>query len=150
LALWVYRHVPPFRALADVAYRFVAIHRPFADRMTSLLWGDHVVPPGERFTTWLLARMFGIVALAVFASLEVQMVGLVGRNGILPAADLLARAHERYGALGAYQLPTLFWIHPADVTLHLMCGAGMAASLALTLGLIPGASALAIAALYLS
>jgi predicted DCC family thiol-disulfide oxidoreductase YuxK len=73
--LWLYRHVPPFRALSEAAYRFVARRRPLATRMTDALWGDHVVPPGERLTVWLLARVFGLIALAAFLSLWVQIVG---------------------------------------------------------------------------
>src|SRR5678816_1969880 len=93
----LYRHVPPFAAASEAVYRLVARHRPFFTRLTDVLWGAHVVPPGDRVTTALFLRGFGIVALPAFLSLGSQITGLVGERGILPAAEFLPAVRARFG-----------------------------------------------------
>src|SRR5262245_35427305 len=59
--LMLYRELALFRPLTEAAYRAVAGHRAAADRMTLLLWGQHVVPPGETRTVSLFLRAMGVV-----------------------------------------------------------------------------------------
>ena len=147
---WLYEHVPPFAAASEAAYRLVANHRPFFLKLTKLVWGEHLVPPGERTTIALFLRGFGLVSFAAFASLAVQVVGLVGRDGVLPAAEFLAAVRERYGAGVVWALPTLAWLNAGDAMLQALAWGGAAASLLLAFGLLPGPSLLAILAGYLS
>src|SRR6185295_5300704 len=61
----------------------------------------------------------GLVYACAFASLSVQIVGLVGEHGILPIADLLARTRdfaEKTGMLpqAHHALPTLSWLDAGD------------------------------------
>jgi len=85
----------PLRAAAGVGarergrVRLIAGHRDMALRVTRLLWGEHVAPPGERAPAWLFLRLLAVAYATAFASLAVQIVGLAGRDGILPITDLL-------------------------------------------------------------
>ena len=146
----LYERVPPFAAASEWAYRIVAKHRPFFTRLTTLVWGEHVVPPGERTTVAIFLRGFGLVAFAAFTSLAVQVVGLFGRDGVLPAAQFLAAVRERYGPGVAWALPTLAWLNASDSMLLALAWGGAAASLSLAFGFLPGPSLLAILAGYLS
>jgi lipase maturation factor 1 len=57
----------------------------------------------------------------------VQVVGLLGNGGILPAADLLVRAEAAAPGLDRFRLlPTLFWLAPVDVTLVAIAWTGAA------------------------
>src|ERR1700675_273454 len=74
-------------------------------------------------TRWLFLRALGIIYLIAFASLWVQIKGLIGSQGILPADQSL---HALKGYLGSerYRLvPTLFWVGSSDLALQLACAA---------------------------
>ncbi len=150
LAWWAYSHVPGFAALSETFYRLVARNRDRATAVTRLLWGEHVVPPGERLTSWVFVRLVGAVFLMAFVSLAVQVEGLVGHAGILPAADWLAALATRYGAVRFYLLPTLAWLNASDGFLMGLCIAGVLASLLVVAGVAPRAMLLVAWATYLS
>ncbi|MEZ4322915.1 MAG: lipase maturation factor family protein [Myxococcota bacterium] len=103
------------------------------------------------FIRGVVVRSLGLVTLVAFASLWVQIDGLVGSRGILPLRDhldLLARS-----AVGNpfWSAPTLFWWWPTDTALHLVCAAGCALSVALMAGIpLEGPVLLGLWALYLS
>jgi hypothetical protein len=97
----------------------------------------------------------GLVFLAAFASLSVQIVGLVGERGLLPIGELLQETGEwgaRSGRLSEvrWQLPTLCWLDASDASLRWQCGGGIALSLLLVLGVAPIAVVPLSWALYLS
>ena len=150
LALRLYRHLPGVAPVSEAGYAWIAAHRPFADRVTRLLWGPHVVPPGERLTSWIFLRALGVTFLIAFVSLWTQAMGLIGRDGILPAADLLNAIRSHYGPERMWLLPTFAWLGASDTALHVLFGAGTAFSLLLVAGVAPAASAFACWALYLS
>jgi len=99
---------------------------------------------------WLFLRALALVYLSAFASLFVQVEGLIGSQGILPAAELIewARAHagpERYRLL-----PTLFWLGHSDALLRSACGAGALLSALALFRLWPSVVFFLLWALYLS
>ena len=142
--------VPGFAVASEWLYRRVARNRPVFGRLTGLLWGRHVVPPGESLTVWIFLRLLGVVFAIAFLSLGAQVIGLAGERGILPAADYLSAVRQQLGP-GAFGFaPTLLWLGAGDGALHLLCGAGVALSIALILGVAPGPCLLALWALYLS
>lgn len=79
-------------------------------------------------------RLLGLIYLAAFASLGVQIEGLVGTAGILPVGDYLDAARRTLGVSAYWRLPTLFWLDASDASLHLACLAGSLAALAVALG----------------
>ncbi|HEY8232159.1 MAG TPA: lipase maturation factor family protein, partial [Vicinamibacteria bacterium] len=86
---------------------------------------------------WLFVRALALVYLCAFLSLAVQVDGLIGSRGILPAQELLGYVRERTGIERYWLLPTLFWLDASDGALLLACGGGAALSLALLAGLVP-------------
>ena len=71
----------------------------------------------NRRTRSILLRGLGLVYLSAFGSLAVQLDGLIGSRGVLPAADYFDRIGRVLGAgAGTYwQLPTLLWIDASDL-----------------------------------
>jgi len=92
---------------------------------------------GYRVTRSLFLRGMGVVYLIAFASFGSQAMGLIGSDGILPVADFLGRAAEQLGAERFWKLPTVFWLNASDAAIHLVCGLGCAAAVALIAGLAP-------------
>jgi len=147
---WAYAHVPGFASVSEGAYALVAGHRDVFARVTRLLWGAHVVPPGMRLTSWVFLRLLGLVYVVAFASLGVQVTGLVGREGLLPIAPLLAGGWAQLGWRAVWLLPTLSWLNASDGWLVAQCVLGVLAGLALAVGAVPAVAAVAGWALYLS
>jgi len=45
--------------------------------------------PGHLWPRWIFLRALGVIYFSAFYSLLFQIRGMIGRNGILPAADYL-------------------------------------------------------------
>ena len=103
-------------------------------------------------TRSLFLRGLALVYLAAFGSLAVQIDGLIGSQGITPAAEFLDETGRLFGpGLARYwRLPTIFWLNASDQTLHAVCWGGIALSLAMLVGLLPGLFAVLLWAFYLS
>jgi len=91
---------------------------------------------------WLFLRLLGVIYFTAFGSLAVQVVGLVGHDGILPARLYMdgARAFVASEGIGIDRyrlLPTLGWISTGDAFLRACCYAGAALSILLVLGVAP-------------
>ena len=106
--------------------------------------------PSFALSRWLFLRLLGVVYLVAFASLAVQLTGLVGEHGLLPAAPFLEWAHSIYGREAYRLLPTLFWFGAGDMALQLVAWAGIALSILLIVGVAPVAVLAALWVLYLS
>ena len=90
--------------------------------------------PTYVLSRWLFLRLLGVVYFVAFVSLALQITGLVGGHGILPAGEFLQRAHAAYGS-GAYRLfPTLCWLGASDGMLRVLGWAGAALALLLVAG----------------
>lgn len=153
--LAAYHAVPPFAAASEAAYRAVATHRGFFGFLTRLLWGASPSLPRYQISGWLFPRAMGLIFLAAFLSLWVQIDGLSGSQGILPVGEHLAAVENYFHQAGNpyeafWQFPTLLWLGSSDAALHTILLAGLTASLLLVLGLIPAPAALAAWACYLS
>jgi hypothetical protein len=81
----------------------------------------------------LYLRSLGLVIVCAFASLWVQIDGLIGSKGIAPAQELLRIAAARLGPEAYWRLPTLLWIDCSDATLHFLCALGVVLGLCLAL-----------------
>ncbi len=100
----------------------------------------------------ILLRGLGVVYLSAFASLAVQVDGLIGSRGILPAAEYLDRVRPIFpGRLEAYwRLPTVFWINASDAALNGLCWGGVVLSVLVIAGILPGPCLALLWAFYLS
>jgi hypothetical protein len=103
-----------------------------------------------RITENVFLRLLGGLYLIAFASLWPQIVGLVGANGISPAAETLFAMHAEYGRRAYLYVPSLFWFSPNDFTLKWICALGCIAALFLMLGVFVRSAALMAYVLYLS
>lgn len=102
------------------------------------------------FARWLFARGLGAVFLCAFVSLGVQVRGLFGARGIMPAAEYLHAVQGHLGAAAYWKVPTLLWLGAGDGVLVALCWAGAALAVAMLCGVCPGACSLLAWALYLS
>jgi hypothetical protein len=101
------------------------------------LAGDRPEPSTYFLSVWLFQRALAVVYLVAFASLGVQILGLVGSDGILPARDFLELVAQRIGLERYRLLPTLCWFGASDGLLRLLCGAGVGLSILLFFGVAP-------------
>jgi lipase maturation factor 1 len=93
--------------------------------------------PTYILSRWLFLRLLGIVYLIAFASLLVQVRGLIGEHGLLPVGEYLERVRETYGD-GAWRLlPTLLWLNATDRGLLAVSAGGMALAGLLILDVLP-------------
>lgn len=120
---------------------------------TALLqWiGMGAVPQSEYLIArWLFLRVLGIIYLIAFISLWVQVKGLMGGGGILPAREYLDALRPHYGPERYSIIPTVFWFGASDVALQLACGLGALAAVLLVLGIAPLPCLVVLWVLYLS
>lgn len=107
--------------------------------------------PAFARSTWLFGRLLGAVFLLAFASLHVQILGLIGERGVRPAVELRGVAAERLGPDAFFELPSvLWWWGAGDGALVATCLAGELAAALLLVGLVPGLASLTCWFLYLS
>jgi hypothetical protein len=108
--------------------------------------------PAYRRTRDVLLRGLGVVYLSAFWSLAVQVDGLIGARGILPAAGLLDHVSRGIRSpLTRFQvLPTLLWLSASDLMLQVYCWGGVLLAVALIGGLFPGVSLVLLWLFYLS
>jgi predicted DCC family thiol-disulfide oxidoreductase YuxK len=153
--LRLYREWPWFAHATERNYAFIARRRLAFSRLTRLMWGQHV----ERLDYYLVRRLFlvslGLIYLIAFVSLGVQVQGLIGKDGILPVADLMSRAHQAVTAEGIgisrfHLLPTLCWFDASDGFPKLQCAAGAGLALLLIVGVAPPLCLALLWVLYLS
>lgn len=88
-------------------------------------------------TRWVFLRCIAALYLVTFLSLLWQIPGLLGENGISPAQENLELARLSLGAERYLAFPTLFWLNSSDAFLYVLCGAGVAGSCLLFLGVSP-------------
>lgn len=93
-------------------------------------------------TTWLFLRLMGLVYLIAFWSIAVQIRGLAGRDGILPAAQLMTDVRtwattQQIGLDRFRVVPTLFWLGTSDGFLQAVCIAGAVLAALLLAGFAP-------------
>ncbi len=123
--LWAYERVPGVAPIADGAYRFIAKHRSLAYQITKCFWGIPLEAESFSWASWLGLRLLGFIYLTAFLSFGLQAGGLIGYQGILPAASFLRAAGEYFGAARFWNVPTLLWLNTSDATLRAIWLAGM-------------------------
>lgn len=89
-----------------------------------------------------------LAIFAAFASLAVQIEGLIGSNGILPVTSWLDSL-ENTEQQGWY-FPTLFWLDASDFMLRMVCIGGMVAAVLVFVDVFTRVALLTCYGLYLS
>jgi lipase maturation factor 1 len=95
-------------------------------------------PADRLWPRWLFLRGLGAVYLSAFVAVCFQARGLVGEQGVLPAASYLA-AVARLGAVRWWYAPTVLWFTHGDAALVTVGLVGAAASVLLLLNVLPRA-----------
>jgi hypothetical protein len=116
---------------------------------------DHLVAratpkPSYFLSRWFFLRLLGVVYLAAFVSLWMQIKGLVGRRGILPVVDYLEEVRRQTGRERYRLVPTLCWLDASDRGLDRLCAGGVILSGLLILGIAPALVLLLLWTDYLS
>src|SRR6266699_7144966 len=147
---WMYTRVPGFAAASEWVYTFFARRRDLLTRATHLLWGPVLEPERTALVSWLFLRLFGAIYIAAFASLGVQVLGLVGHDGILPLGEYLPAARQGWGVAAYWRLPTLFWLDSSDTVLLAAAMIGVVLGLFVALGIWVRLALIGAFVLYLS
>jgi Lipase maturation factor len=147
--LALYRRLPGFALVSELAYAAIAKRRPAFFRLSLMLWGRSHEPPRYELVLRLFLRLFGLITLSAFVSFAMQAQGLIGSRGILPLAELV-EALARFRAERFLLAPMVFWLNDSDLAIQAVCWGGAGFSLMLILNLLPRLSLVLIYALYLS
>ena len=130
----LHRRLPGFAALADALYRWIARRRGFCLALARPLFGRELRRAEFNVTADLVIRGIALCGLFAFLSLWWQIQGLVGPQGVLPAADYFDALASAYGPERFWFLPTVFWLDASPVALHAVCALGTLATLTALLG----------------
>jgi hypothetical protein len=81
-------------------------------------------------TRFVLLRLLGLVYAVAFLAAALQVVPLIGSDGLLPLGDFLDRVRTYYGSehWAVIHLPMLFWVAHSDAALLAAAWAGFALS----------------------
>jgi predicted DCC family thiol-disulfide oxidoreductase YuxK len=132
--LRLYRRLSGFAPAAEGVYALTARHRVAAYRLSRMLWGRERVPERWQLACWLFLRLLGLFYFAGFVSIAMQLPGLIGSDGILPATEYLDYAASGSGWARYWEVPSLFWLDSSDTTLMTACLVGAAAALLVLVG----------------
>ena len=99
-------------------------------------------------SSWIFARVLGVVLLIAFVSLGVQAQGLFGSHGVMPIAMFVETAKSAGHSF--WQHPSVLWWSSSDAMITCVWGTGIVASVALLIGLAPKAALLVAWFAYLS
>jgi len=99
---------------------------------------------------WLFLRALGLIYLIAFVSLWVQVKGLIGPHGILPAQDYL-QALRRYVGPDRYRMvPSVLWLDASGRALDVVCALGVICAALLVADVWAGGVMICLWVLYLS
>ena len=148
--LWCYENIPGVAWGTEWFYGVVARHRVAFSFLTRLLWGGQIAPRSYFVSRALFLKLLGVIYFVAFASLWSQILGLVGSNGILPAAPYLEAIRHYTGPERYWLFPTLCWLHTSDGFLQSLCAGGTFLSLFLLFDIAPALVLFLLWLLYLS
>ena len=130
----LHRRLPGFAALSDVLYRWIARHRGLCLALARPMFGQQLRRAKFDVTADLIIRGIALCGLFAYLSLWWQIDGLVGPQGVLPAADYFDALASAYGPERFWFLPTVFWFDTSPVALHAVCAVGTLSTLTALLG----------------
>ncbi len=85
--------------------------------------------------TRLFVRILAISHAVAFGSFWVQERGLVGPDGILPADQFFAAAHDQLGRSAWFDVPSLCWVLGTGPSVDALCALGILLAVLLFLGI---------------
>ena len=153
--LWLYGKAPAFADLSELFYEEVALHRTALSKLDRVYSAPGLQPVSYLWVRFAFLRGLALIYLIAFASYWMQVDGLVGSHGIVPAQSVMTAskeemAHAHMEAKRFLIAPTLCWWSASDAALHWQCFLGVACALALLAGIAPALMLFLLWALYLS
>jgi hypothetical protein len=136
--------------LSEAAYQFIARRRNLFYQLTRFTFGTRIEPPSFFLTQWVFLKLLAAIYIVAFASLAVQVLGLIGSHGVSPAHDYFARVAASFGPMRMLALPSVFWWDSSDQTLQGIAYAGVAFGVLACFGRLQRLSLLLCYVLYLS
>jgi predicted DCC family thiol-disulfide oxidoreductase YuxK len=137
-------------ASSEAAYRFIARHRNFFYWVTRLTFGKRIEPARFALTQWLFLRLLAAIYIVAFASLAVQVTGLLGENGISPVHDFFGRVGTDLGWMRFWAAPSVFWLNSSDKVLMGAAWMGVGLGAILFIGRLERLALVLLYVLYLS
>ena len=122
------------RRFAEAAYRFIARRRSIFYWLTRLTFGTRIEPAQFVLTQWLFLRLLAAIYMVAFASLAVQVTGLLGEHGISPANTFFEQVGTNLGWMRFWAVPSLFWLNSTDAVLAGAAWAGVVLAAVLLIG----------------
>jgi predicted DCC family thiol-disulfide oxidoreductase YuxK len=147
---WCYAHLAGFAAISEWAYSFLSRRRGFLGALSKILWGPTLRAEHYAQVSWVFLRFLGAIYVAAFASFGVQILGLIGHAGILPAGDYLEAAHRALGNSAYWLLPSVFWFNAGDTALAAVTAVGAVLGLLVVLDRWTRPALIGLFVLYLS
>ena len=98
----------------------------------------------------IFLRLLAISHGIAFGSAWVQLAGLVGPHGLLPAARFFAAVHEQLGSGAWLQVPSLCLVFGSGAFLQVLCAAGLGLAVLVFCGIAPALCLALLWACYLS
>ncbi len=148
--LLLYDRVPGVARIAEATYRTVTRHRRGLSTLTRWTHGSVSEPTSYVLMRWLFIRLLAAIYFIAFVSLGVQIDGLIGSNGILPAGEYLDLLHQQFGDDAYWQFPTVAWLSCSDGFLRALCWGSAAISVLVMFRVLPGPMLLVLWGSYLS
>ena len=137
-------------ASSEAAYRFIARRRSFFYWLTRLTFGKRIEPARFALTQWLFLRLLAAIYVVAFASLAVQVTGLLGEHGISPAHDFFDRVGASLGWMRFWAAPSVFWWNSTDKILAGAAWMGVGLGAILFIGRLERLALVLLYVLYLS
>jgi len=137
-------------ASTEAAYRFIAKRRSFFYWLTRLTFGKRIEPARFALTQWLFLRVLAAIYMVAFASLAVQVTGLLGQHGISPAHDFFSRVGTDLGWMRFWAAPSVFWFNSTDKILSGAAWMGVGLGAVLFIGRLERLALILLYVLYLS
>ena len=148
--LTAYQKIPFFRRLSETFYCLVARNRIFFSQATHFFWGNDLAPQTFHLSLRFFMKGLAVIYFIAFFSLESQIQGLAGSNGILPVSVFLKDIYAHTGPQGYRLLPTLAWLNSSDAFLKFLCQGGAFLSILLLFDIAPALVLFLLWVFYLS
>ena len=147
----LYDRISFFAGASEGAYRLVANNRSFFSLITQWIFGDDVSRPEFTVGMRLFLKGVAFIYLIALVSYWIQLPGLVGSQGILPAPRFFDFVSQALGRSKFWIAPSLCWWGGAgDIPLAVLCTAGIVLSLFALLGIAEAPALFGVYAIYLS
>jgi predicted DCC family thiol-disulfide oxidoreductase YuxK len=147
---WCYAHLPGFASISEWSYAYFARHRGVLAVLAKFLWGPALHAERYALVSWTFLRLFGLIYVAAFVSLSVQILGLIGHQGISPVGAYLEAVRHARGNSAYWLVPSLFWVNCSDSALLAGTVVGVALGLLVAVGRWTRTALVGLFALYLS